>query len=66
MIYLGKRIKCNNSIYKKAQLIAIIVRLITQRHKYRWHVTTDTVMIAKVIEFLICLLMSNMTDLLTS
>ena len=23
------------------QLIAIIVREITQRHKYRWHVTTE-------------------------
>ena len=24
-----------------AQLVAIIVREITQRHKYRWHVTTE-------------------------
>ena len=24
------------------QLIAIIVREMTQRHKYRWHVTTET------------------------
>ena len=23
------------------QLIAIIVREITQRHKYRWHITTE-------------------------
>ena len=25
------------------QLIAIIVKEITQRHKYRWHVTTEIV-----------------------
>ena len=24
------------------QLIAIIVKEITQRHKYRWHVTTES------------------------
>ena len=25
------------------QLIAIIVKEITQRHKYRWHVTTEKI-----------------------
>ena len=41
MIYFDKVIKCNNSLYKLVQLTAIIVREITQRHKYRWHVTTE-------------------------
>ena len=41
MIYLDISIKCKNSLsYKMLQLIAIIVREITQRHKYPWHVTT--------------------------
>ena len=41
MIYFDKVIKCNISLYKLVQLTAIIVREITQRHKYRWHVTTE-------------------------
>ena len=37
-------LKCNNSLlYKMVQLTAIIVREITQRHKYRWHVTTKKI-----------------------
>ena len=41
MIYLDIWIKCNNSLCKMVLLIAIIVKEITQRHKYRWHVTTE-------------------------
>ena len=42
MIYVDILIKCNNSLlYKMVQLAAIIVKEITQRHKYRWHVTTE-------------------------
>ena len=31
------------------QLIAIIVREITQRHKYRWHVTTEKYIIIIIL-----------------
>ena len=42
MIYLNIWIKCNNSLlYKMVQLTAIIVIESIQRHKYRWHVTTE-------------------------